>query len=234
MEDLLDSSTLSSSPRKHHFSLSCPKAGPHPLASQMLSTKQRLLTEQQRVQAAENRLRKLQLQEAKLKRESEQDERQRTSLEQVKARREKQCQLKLKLRAEREAAEVELRLQNLREKRTRTELINAARSRLLREKRDLAEQGKLDKDRLDDLLMQQRQEDRLRNNERKSQIEYDKRQSQHRRLQSADGLRDTARSLYQRKLEEEMREAEAREIQAQLLESEANAVLQRLRLFKLD
>jgi len=230
MEDLLDSSTLSSSPRKHRSVFTGPKAA-HPLASQMISTKQRLLTEQQRVQAAENRLRKLQLQEEKLRKECEQGERHKETLEQVKARRERQNQLRLKLWAEREATEVELRLHNLREKRTRTELIAAARSRLLREKRDLADKGKLEKDRLDDLLSQQREEDRLRNNERKAQIERDKREGRHRRLQSADGLRDTARSLYERKLQEELHEAEARELKAKVLESEANAVLQRLQRF---
>lgn len=230
MEDLLDTSTLSSSPRKHHWVLTGPKTK-HPLASQMISTKQRLQSEQQRVLAAENRLRKLQLQEEKLRKECEQEERLKGTLEQVKARREKQNQLRQRLRAEREAAEVELRLHNLREKRTRTELIATARSRLLREKRDLADKGKLEKDRLDYLLQQQREEDRLRNNERKTQIEHDKREGRHRRLQSADGLRDTARSLYERKLQEELREAEARELKAQVLESEANAILQRLKRF---
>lgn len=214
MDDSLESSRsrkrqgLSTSLYRPSRLLSTPKAPTDPIASEILRARHQHSLNRKKVIAARNRIRMLETMQQQTQRTAELQRRNEAFLHEIRERRRQEQALKEKIRAERQAEELDSRIRLLRDKYERSALISTARSRVLSEKRGTVEEIKRLSDQLDEQIESRREQERLRNVDRRRAIVYESSKKRQERTLSAQSQREMVKEQYRKRLELEQQKVE--------------------------
>jgi len=129
-------------------------------------------------------------------------------LTEIRERRRQEEALKEKVRAQRQAEELDSRIRLLRDKYERSALVSTARSRVLSEKRGTVEEIKRMSEQLDEEIESRREQERLRNVDRRRAIFYESSIRRQERTLSAQSQREMLKEQYRKRLELEQQKVE--------------------------
>ena len=188
--------------------LSTPKAPTDPIACEILRARHQQSLNRKKVLAARNRIRMLETMQQQTQRTAKLQRRNEAFLTEIRERRRQEEALKEKVRAQRQAEELDSRIRLLRDKYERSALVSTARSRVLSEKRGTVEEIKRMSELLDEEIESRREQERLRNVDRRRAIFYESSKRRQERTLSAQSQREMLKEQYRKRLELEQQKAE--------------------------
>jgi len=188
--------------------LSTPKAPTDPIACEILRARHQQSLNRKKVLAARNRIRMLETMQQQTQRTAKLQRRNQAFLTEIRERRRQEEALKEKVRAQRQAEELDSRIRLLRDKYERSALVSTAKSRVLSEKRGTVEEIKRMSEQLDEEIESRREQERLRNVDRRRAIFYESSKRRQERTLSAQSQREMLKEQYRKRLELEQQKAE--------------------------